>query len=106
MLTRPIYLAMTRTIEELHVTIKDQVKKVKQSEAELVSLLMEMDKLKGYFHFGYSSLCEYAVRALNLSESQAKAYSAVARRAVFIPELYETLKNEELSVSKAKRITS
>lgn len=74
-------------------------------EAELVNLLQEMDKLRGYLHFEFTSLHDYAIRRLKLSEATTSNLITVARKAVEFPELKSAIEQGTLSVSKARKIT-
>ena len=53
---------------------------------------------------GYSSLFQYSVHYLKLSESQSWAFMTVARKSKEIPELKNQIAAGELSVSTARRI--
>jgi hypothetical protein len=75
-------------------------------EAELIEVLQEIDEKKCFRELGYTSLFEYATKALNLSESTAYGFIAVARKAKEVPRLQEAIKKNELTVSRARRITS
>ncbi len=75
-------------------------------EAELISLLMQIDKTKLYKKLGCPSLFIYAVKELKFSESIAYAFINVARKASQVAPLKEAIARRELSVAKANRIVS
>lgn len=83
-----------------------QVAKVHRNcEAELIGILQDIDKLRGYLHFESTSLHDYAIRRLKISEATACNLIAVARKALEVPELKVAIEAGELSVSKARKIT-
>ena len=96
----------SKEIHLLDSKIRSSFKRLKQNEAELITLLQEMDQLMGYKLLGYASLWEYAVKALQMTEGQASAYITVSRKALEVRALDAALKSGELSVSKAKRVTA
>ena len=75
-------------------------------EAELVEALIEIDREKLFLPFGFPSLFQYAVSALQMSESVAYAFILVARKSHSVPALAAALDDERLSVAKASRIAS
>ncbi len=93
-------------IHALHAEIQKVVENIKSQEAKLIQLLQQLDREFGYKALGFASLWEYAVRGLGMTESQASSYIAVSRKATQVPALGRAIEAGELSVSKAKRITS
>jgi hypothetical protein len=75
-------------------------------EAELVDVLRKIDDSKLYREYGATSLFVYATQVLKLSESVAWNFITVSRATKTAPALKEAISNGELSVSKARRITS
>jgi hypothetical protein len=73
-------------------------------EAELISILQEFDKYRGYLHFGCTSLHGYCVDVLKLSEATAYNFTSVCRKAAQIPELKTAIESGELTLSKARKI--
>ena len=51
-------------------------------------------------------LFQYVVKRLGLSEAQAYSFISVGRKSKEVPQIKEKIKNGELTVSKAKKITS
>jgi hypothetical protein len=81
-------------------------KEFKRCESELLDIIIKVDDLKVYRKLGYPSLFQYVVKRLELSEAQAYNFINVGRKAKEVPQIREKIKNGELSVSKAKKITS
>jgi hypothetical protein len=77
-----------------------------RQEFLMIEILQRIDAKKVYRVLGFKSLYQYATVALKLSESRAYAFILVARRASGLSKMQEALKSGELSLSKAKRITS
>ncbi|MGZ6311755.1 MAG: hypothetical protein ACXWOH_14055, partial [Bdellovibrionota bacterium] len=75
-----------------------------RAEAELLSILQELDRCRGYREQGYSSLFAYSVGALKLTESVACNFINVARKSREVPELQAAIVASELSVTKARKI--
>jgi hypothetical protein len=92
--------------ETLHKRALEIVSRYFKAEADLVEILQEIGRLKSFRRFGYTSLFDYAVKALKLSESAAYNFISVARKADEVPALKQEIKSGELSVSKAKKIVS
>jgi 5-methylcytosine-specific restriction endonuclease McrA len=91
---------------ELHLTALNLSKQFHQTENELLEVLGQIDEQKVYLQLGYSSLFQYSVSALGLSEQKAYALMKVSRKSKEIPELKANIQNGSLSVSKAIRIVS
>jgi hypothetical protein len=81
-------------------------KEFKRCESELLDIIIKVDDLKVYRKLSYPSLFQYVVKRLELSEAQAYNFINVGRKAKEVPQIREKIKNGELSVSKAKKITS
>lgn len=75
-------------------------------EAMIIETLQEIDALKLYKRLGFSSLFQYAVGALGLSESVSYGFISVSRKAKGIIELQKAIKAQTLSVAKAQRVVS
>lgn len=75
-------------------------------EGLLIKILQKVEAQKIYQVLGYTSLFDYAVRAMGLAESVAYASISVARKARAIPKLKEAIESENLSVAKASRMVS
>jgi len=75
-------------------------------ESQLISLLMEIDRLQLYRLLGCASLFTYVVSMLGFSEGAAYQLITVARKAKDIAILKTALEEQRLSVAKASRIVS
>jgi len=75
-------------------------------ESQLVSLLMEIDRLQLYRLLGCASLFTYVVSMLGFSEGAAYQLITVARKAKDIAALKTALEEQRLTVAKASRIVS
>jgi hypothetical protein len=93
-------------IDLLHEKALILVKNYKRSEKELLDVLCEIDRAKGYLKFGVSSLYQYCVRHLGLSESETYRFIQVTRKAEEVPQLKSALSQGLLTVSQASRIAS
>ena len=94
------------TNQELHLKAKSVAKTYLQIEADLVTLLIEMDRRRAFRELGYASLFQYCVLELKLSEAVTSAFITVSRKAAVVPDLMEALETQTLTVSKAAKITS
>lgn len=93
-------------VEILHKQALAVAKQYRQAEAELIEILVQIDALKVYLELGYPSLFRYVIDALALSEHAAYHFITVTRKAKQVPELLLALKNNEITISKAKSIAS
>jgi len=90
----------------IHKKALEVVAKFKQAEADLISILQEIEDHRVFMKLGYTSLFNYCVQALGLSESVTSNFVTVARKARHAPVLQAAILNGTLSVSKARKITS
>ena len=90
-------------MKTLHARAVALAKTYLKAESELISVLQEIDRCKGFRELGFKSLFEYA-RSLGLSESVAYNFITVARKASEVPELREKLQTQEMTLSNAKTI--
>ena len=74
-------------------------------EGLLLEALQQIDQSKLFKKLGFSSLFQYAVGELKLSESVAYSFITVARKSLEIKPLKEAILNQRLSVAKASRMT-
>ena len=71
----------------------------RQSTADLLRLLMEVDRRRLYLGRGYSSMFAYCTRALLLSEQAAYSRITAARAARRFPRLLDELSAGDLTLS-------
>jgi hypothetical protein len=88
----------------LHQKALSLAKEYKRIESELLEIFRQIDCQLLYRRLGYTSLYDYAMRALTLSESTACALIAVARKSLEVPELKLALDSGDLSISQARKI--
>ena len=90
-------------MKTLHARAVALVETYLKAESELLSVLQEIDRCKGFRELGFKSLFEYAT-SLGLSEGVAYNFITVARKSSEIPELREKLQAQEMTLSNAKTI--
>ncbi len=78
----------------------------KRAESELLESIEHVDKERVYLEHGHTSTFGYVVNILKLSESVASNFMAVTRKSAQVPELRQAIQSGELTVSKARKITS
>ncbi len=93
-------------VGRIHQRAQIAAAKFKACEAELIEIFEQADKFRVHVAFGYSSLFVYATQGLKLSEEVAYIFINVARKVREVPALKEKIRRGEISVSKARRITS
>ena len=81
-------------------------KTYKQSEAELLSVLISLERSDGFRRLNYPNLFVYCRKALALSEAQACYFLKVARTADKVPELVDAVTSGAISLSQARRVAS
>jgi anti-sigma28 factor (negative regulator of flagellin synthesis) len=81
-------------------------KKFKASEILVINSLQRADEL-GYFKkLGYSSLSDFAQRALKLSPDVSYIFISIARKSKKVPELKSAIESGDVTVSNARLISS
>ncbi len=76
------------------------------AEADLLEIIIEIDKERIYEEFGLTHLTPYCIKHLGLSEDVAANFVRVARKSQQVPELKVAIEEGRLSVTKAKAIAS
>src|SRR5947208_1705915 len=97
---------MAETEIQVHTRALEIVRQYKKVESELLDILQKIDETKVFLKLGYTSLFDYSVKALGLTESVAYGFISVARKSRAIPQLKEAISRGDLTVSKATKITS
>ena len=92
--------------ETLHQRAMECAKRYLQLETELIEILQSIDEQKTFRVLGFSSLFQYCLKALGLSENQSYAFIQVSRKAREVPALKAAINMGTLSVNQAKKITS
>ncbi len=99
-------LSLSPEQESLHKKAIDLCRRHRDLEWQIIEVLQKIEQTQLYKKLEVTSLFQYAVRFLNLSESMAYAFISVARKATAIPDFGGAVKNQSLSVNKAARILS
>jgi hypothetical protein len=99
-------LPLTNEQSALHQRALNLSREHRRVEWHLIEILEEIDRTKLFKRLGCSSLFQYAVQHLKLSEPIAYSFISVARKAQIAPRLREALKSETISVAKAARMVS
>jgi len=99
-------LSNTMTDNEIHHLALCRAKNFKTSETELLEVLQWVDEKRIWEKLGHTSLCQYALLELKLSEDQASNFSRVARKSKELPELKEAIWEGRLNISQARRIVT
>ena len=97
---------MTPENETLHKRALTVACQFHKAESSLIDILQLIDERRIFSNLGYTSLFDYSVRALKLSESTASNFITVARKSKIIPELKMAISAGDITVSKARKITS
>ncbi len=92
--------------ELLHEKAISHAKTFHKAEADLIDVLQEVDAAKIFLNYHCTSLFEYCLKHLKLSEANTSSFICVARKSKEIPALKEAIRKQEITVSKARRITS
>jgi hypothetical protein len=92
--------------KEIHERALLISKEFKRCEGKLIRILQEVDESRLFLELSFTSLFQYAVKALELSEDVAYCFITVARKANQIPELRDAIDAGSISVSKAKKAVS
>jgi len=90
----------------LHERAQFLAKTHKQTEAELVSVLIQMVRLKMFVSLGYTGVFNYCQRVLEFSEAQCSYFQRVVSASIEVHTLEIAVTSGELSLSRARRIVS
>ena len=97
---------MNQSTQIIHTNNLKLAKTILLSEGELLSSLMEMQKRRLFGELGCTGIFDYCLRHLRFCESQAIYYKRIAEASATVPEIKAAVVQGELSISKARRITS
>jgi 5-methylcytosine-specific restriction endonuclease McrA len=93
-------------IQQLHERALEAAKRFKHAESDLIEIFQGLDETKGFIQFDCTSLFEYGIKVLGLSEGTTDALIRVARKSREVPELKEAVRTGKVTMSKAKKIAS
>ncbi len=95
---------MALTSHPLHEKALLLAQDYRRVEVSLIEVLIQIQSGRVFEQLGYTSLYQYCVSALKLSEAQALALIAVARKSQEVPALKQKLEAGEIHLSNARRI--
>lgn len=96
---------LDRISKQLHAKAVDRAAKYLVAEADLLSVIIEVDQARLHEKFGEPYLTPYCVKYLNLSSDVAAMFVRVARKSLQVPALKLAV-HQGLQLSKAKTIAS
>ena len=99
-------MKLTLAQQDLRMRAIDLSNEYRKLEGLLLEVLQQIDQSKLYKKLGFSSLFQYAVNELKLTESVAYGFINVARKSLEVASLKEAIITQKLSVAKANRIVS
>ena len=92
------------TQEQIHAKALEVAGRYRKSVFELIEIFQTLDAHKTFREYECTSLYDYAVKRLGLSEDVAFNFIAVARKAVEVPALKKEIQNNSITLSKARKI--
>jgi 5-methylcytosine-specific restriction endonuclease McrA len=95
-----------KSFQEIHQKAVQAAQRFKKAEADLISVLQEIESSKTFFKLGYTSLFQYVVQSLQLSESVASNFITVSRKAKEFSALQAAIDEGKITVSKARKVTA
>ena len=95
---------MTTKHEALHEKALHIAGEYLRREAELISILQDLDRAKTHLHYQMPSLFAYATKLLKLSESVALTLIGIARKSTLVPELKTAIEEKKITLTNARRI--
>jgi 5-methylcytosine-specific restriction endonuclease McrA len=93
-----------KSFQEIHQKAVQAAQRFKKAEADLISVLQEIESSKTFFKLGYTSLFQYVVQSLQLSESVASNFITVSRKAKEFSALQAAIDEGKITVSKARKV--
>jgi hypothetical protein len=95
-----------RIADQIHTRALEVASRYKRAEADLIEILQLAEKHEVHHLRGHSSLYNYAISELGLSENIAYNLITVARKAIQVPELKTQLEAGTLTLTNARRVAS
>lgn len=90
--------------QAVHQRAMQASERFQKSVADLISALEDVEQHQVYLQFGHSSLFQYAVQELRLSESVAYPLITVMRKAKEVPQLKVQMQEGKINLGNARRI--
>jgi len=91
-------------VEAIHERALKVANSFQKAETELLEVLLKVEDHAVCRKLGYSSLFQYCVSCLKLSENNAFNLITVVRKSRTVPKLKEAVVSGEITLSKARRI--
>ena len=93
-------------MDQIHARALEVSTRYRREEAELVDVLIQVERYGVFIQRQHASLFAYATTELGLSENVAYALIAVARKAREVPALGARLRDGAVTLSNARRVAS
>ena len=97
------YDSMSERSLAIHTRAMTTSKTFLKAEVDIIESLREVEDDRTYRHFNQTSIYEYAMKTMKLSENVALTLIAIMRKARQVPELAEAIRSGRVTTSKAKR---
>jgi hypothetical protein len=97
---------LDRRHEQVHQRALQACAEFRRCEADLMTALEAVEDQKVHLRMGYSSLFQYAVAELKLSEHVIYALITVMRKSKEVPELKNKIRDGEITLGNAKRVSA
>ncbi len=91
---------------EIHIEAVDCASSYIQFERRLLGVLLTIDQDRIFETYGFTHLTPYCIKALGLSEDISKCFVRVVRKSHEVPELAAAVVNGEISLHKARTVSS
>ena len=95
---------MAENHKELHERALHIAGEYLRREAELISILQDLDRARTHLHYQMPSLFAYATKLLKLSDSVALTLISIARKSAQVPELKTAIEEKKITITNARRI--
>lgn len=90
--------------DQIHSQALEISTRYRRAEAELIDVIQRAEEHRVYIKRGHSSLFNYVIRELGLSESVAYSVITIARKVREVPELKTQIQSGALTLTSARRI--
>ena len=91
-------------VDQIHQKALEISSRYRRTEADLIEALQQVEQHRVFLAKGCSSLFQYCVRELSLSENVAYNLITVSRKSREVPELKAALTQGTITLTNAKRI--
>ncbi len=94
------------THQQIHARALEIADRYRKCVRELIEILQTVDGRKTYRNYECTSLYQYAVTHLKLSESVAMNFITVARKAVEVPAIKDDIESGAITLTHARKMCS